>query len=252
MRRVDLNADIGEGEAAGGVDAALLDAVTSVNIACGLHAGSPLVMQETLALARSAGVAIGAHPSFLDREGFGRREQQAPPAEVEALVLYQVGALAALARAAGLALCHVKPHGALYNMAAGDGALAAAIVRAVRSFDPRLAVVGLAGSALMTAATDAGLTALAEGFADRAYRPDGTLAPRTVAGAVVSDPDVVSARAVRLATRGEVEAVDGSRLTLQVDTICVHGDTPGAAGLARAVRVALERAGVRVCAPDRR
>ena len=249
--RIDLSADLGESppgaEASG--DAALLHSVTSVNVVCGVHAGDPTLIRRLLRGARDLGVRAGAHPGLPDRAGAGRRVLAIDPVEVEDAVLYQVAALAGLARAEGVALTHVKPHGALYHMATGDEAVAAAVVSATRLVDDRLAIVGLPGSALLEAARRAGLSIRAEAFADRAYEADGRLVPRGTPGAVLIDPDEVTARVVRLATEQRVRAVDGTDLAVAAGTICVHGDTPGAAGLARAVREALERAGIVVAAP---
>lgn len=239
--RVDLNGDVGEGI---GQDAELIPQLTSANIACGGHAGDAATMRQTVALARAHGVAVGAHPSFPDRDGFGRRALPLPPHEVEASVSAQIGELAAIAASQQVPLRHVKPHGALYNMAARDARLADAIARAVAAVDPTLVLVGLAGSALVEAGARAGLQTANEGFADRAYTPAGTLVPRDEPGAVIHDPALVAARAVAMVRERAVTAIDGSRVALTVDTICVHGDTPGAAALARALREALVRAGV--------
>ena len=243
VETVDLNGDVGEhdGGAASDGDAAFIPHLTSANVACGFHAGDPLSMRDTVRLATRHGVAVGAHPSFPDREHFGRRELAVPPAEVEAMVVYQVGALAAIARAEGAVLTHVKPHGALYNMAARTAALADAIAAAIRKVDPALVLVGLAGSELIAAGVRAGLRTASEVFADRAYRADGSLVPRTEPGAVLHDPSDVAARAVALARRADVRA----------DTICLHGDTPGAPELAARVRRALEDAGISVRALSR-
>lgn len=245
---MDLNADLGESFGAWtmGDDAALMPVVTSANIACGFHAGDPGVMRRTVALAVQHGVAVGAHPGFPDLVGFGRRPLHAAPAEVEDLVLYQIGALAGIAAAAGTRVRHVKPHGALYLMACRDRALADAVARATAAFDPGLVLVALPGSALLEAGRALGLRTAAEGFADRAYEPDGSLVPRHRPGAVIHDRDLVVARAVRMATTREVVAADGSVVPVAIDTLCVHGDTPGAAALARAIRVALEAAGVEI------
>jgi len=251
--RIDLNADLGEHDdaASAALEASLLHTVTSVNIACGFHAGGPDLMRRTLALAREAGVSAGAHPGFRDAEGFGRRDQPASPRAVENLVAYQVGALAALARCEGLGLSHVKPHGALYNQAARDRSIAAAVAAAVRVVDPALAIAALAGSALAEAAADAGLRVIAEGFVDRGYRSDGSLVPRGQRGALLTDPRHAAERAVALARDGRVPTVDGTTLSLRVDTLCVHGDTPGALAIARATREALEAAGLTIAAPAR-
>jgi len=244
--RIDLNCDMGEsfGRYTLGDDAALLDVVTSANVACGLHAGDPSVMQATVALAAQKGVAVGAHPGYPDLQGFGRRAMALTPAEIEATVLYQIGALAGFARAAGVPLVHVKPHGALYNVAARDQVVAEAIVRAVVAFDAGLIVVTLPDSALLHAAQAAGLRVAREGFADRAYREDGSLVPRTEPGAVIHDPALATARAIRMVTRGEVETITGKVVPLHIDTLCIHGDTPGAVAIAAVLRSALEAEGV--------
>jgi UPF0271 protein len=247
-RRIDLNADMGEsfGPWPMGHDERLMSSITSANIACGFHAGDPQVMRRTLGLARTHGVAVGAHPGFPDLVGFGRREMRASPAEIEDFVLYQVAALAGMARAEGLTLQHVKAHGALYNMAAGDETLAAAIARGVAAFDRSLILFGLPNSALLTAGRAAGLRVAAEAFADRAYDPDGSLQSRSKPGSVIHDPQTVVARAVRMVTTGAVVATNGTTIALEADTLCLHGDTPGAADLAARVREALEQAGVQV------
>jgi len=245
---IDINADLGEAFGAWtmGQDEALLAAITSASVACGYHAGDPVVMRRTVGLARAHGVAVGAHPGFPDLVGFGRRELAATPEEVEAFVLYQISALAGIARAAGVRLQHVKPHGALYAMACRDRTLADAIARAVAALDPTLILFGLPGSALIDAGREAGLAVAAEVFADRAYQPDGSLASRRRPGSVVHDPAIVVSRAVRMARDREITATDGSVITVEADTVCVHGDTDGAAGLALQVRRGLERAGIEV------
>jgi UPF0271 protein len=246
--RIDLNADVGEslGPWPMGDDAALIPLVSSVNVACGFHAGDPLGIARTIALAVAAGAAIGAHPGYPDLVGFGRRDMAIEPDELEAAIVYQVGAVAALAHAAGAQLRHVKPHGALYNRAARDPATADAVARAVRRVSVELVLVGLAGSVSLEAGRAAGLAVAAEAFPDRAYEGDGRLRSRLHPDALVAGPADAAARAVAMATRGEVAAIDGSRVSLQPDTLCIHGDTPGAAAIARAVRHALESAGVRV------
>jgi UPF0271 protein len=246
--RVDLNADVGESFGAYklGQDALLMSVITSANVACGFHAGDPGVMRETVALARQHGVAIGVHPGFPDLAGFGRREMRATAREVEDFVVYQIGALAAVAATHGVRLQHVKPHGALYNMAVRDAALADAIARATAAVDPALILFGLPGSQLIAAGQRAGLRTAREGFADRAYQPDGTLAPRHLTGAVIEEPDTVVARAISMARDRLVTAIDGSRIALDVETICVHGDTSGAALMTSRVRDALTDAGVTV------
>jgi UPF0271 protein len=246
--RVDLNSDVGEsfGAYTIGTDPLLLPHVTSANVACGFHAGDPGVMRATVALAKQHGVAVGAHPGFQDLAGFGRREMQATPREVEDFVVYQIGALAAVAAVQGIRLQHVKPHGALFNMAVRDAGLADAIARATAAVDRALILFGLPGSELIRAGERAGLRTANEVFADRAYAPDGTLVSRRKTGAVIHDPDAVVARVVRMAAQRTVAAVDGSLVRLELDTVCVHGDTPGAADLAARIRRALEEAGVQV------
>lgn len=248
--RVDLNCDVGEsfGRYALGDDAGVLPHVTSANVACGFHGGDPSVIRRTVRLAVRRGVAVGAHPGFPDLTGFGRRELHAAPDEIEDLVLYQVAALAGVAAAEGGRLRHVKPHGALYNMAARDRALAGAVARAVAAADARLILVGLSGSRLLDAGRDAGLEVASEAFADRAYAADGALQSRSLPGAVIRDPDVVVRRVVEMIRGGEVESATGERVTVRADTVCIHGDTPGAAALAAAVRAGLEAAGVEVAA----
>ena len=229
--RVDLNADVGE---LCGQDAALMRSITSANVACGSHAGDPGVMRDTLLLAREHGVAVGAHPGFPDREGFGRRDLHLTPRQVEDVVVYQIGAIAAIAAASGVRLQHVKPHGALFNIAVRDRSIADAIARAMAAVDRSLILFGLPDSELIAAGEAAGLRTAREAFADRAYRADGTLVPRTEPGAVIDDPAEVLARVVAMASDPGV------------DTICVHGDTPGAAGLAARIRATLVAGGIDV------
>jgi 5-oxoprolinase (ATP-hydrolysing) subunit A len=250
--RIDLNADVGEsyGVWAIGDDAALLPLVTSANVACGAHAGDPLVMARTVAAATRAGVAVGAHPGYPDRDGFGRRDLAMTADELEASILAQLGALWAFCRAGDTELRHVKPHGALYNAAARDAELAERVARAVRRFSAELVLVGLAGSVSLDAGHAAGLRVAAEGFADRAYEADGSLRSRSLAGAVHEDPAVAAAQAVSIARDGQVSAVDGTIVTMKADTLCVHGDTPGAPAMAGAIRSALEAVGVEVRALD--
>lgn len=246
--RIDLNSDLGEsfGPWPMGDDSALMASISSANVACGFHAGDPGAMRATVALAKASGVAIGAHPGFPDLVGFGRREIKATPQEVEDLVVYQVAALAGIAATQGVRLQHVKAHGALYNMACRDRALAEAIARAVAAFDRSLILFGLPKSELISAGRDAGLAVAAEVFADRAYEPDGSLASRQKPGSVIHDQAAVVARAIQMVRDRRVVATDGSEIALEADTICLHGDTPGAAELARAVRSGLESAGVTV------
>ncbi len=239
---IDLNADLGEGMD----DAAMLPFLTSANVACGMHAGGPEVMDRTVALAIERGVRVGAHPGYADKASFGRTEQHLAAADVRALVLYQLGAIDAIARARGASLTHVKAHGALYNQAAKDAQLARAIAGAVRDFRKDLVLVGLAGSLQLEAARAAGLRAAGEGFADRRYLPDGSLMPRSREGSVLRDPAQAAEQALRIVRDREVIAADGSHLKLDAQTLCMHGDTPGAPRIAQAVREALEKAGVRV------
>jgi UPF0271 protein len=251
---IDLNCDMGESFGAWtmGQDAGVLEHVSSANIACGFHAGDPLTMRRTVDAAVARGVAVGAHPSLPDLAGFGRREMRVSVDETYALTLYQIGALAAMAHAAGTRLRHVKPHGALYNMAAKDRALADAIAAAVRDFDSDLILVGLANSELPRAGEQAGLAVAHEAFADRRYESDGSLMARGKAGAVIDDVDVAVAQAISIATRGEAESPAGV-LHIRADTICVHGDRPDAAMFARQLRDGLEAAGVVIAAlPARR
>jgi UPF0271 protein len=246
--QIDLNADLGESV---GDDEGVLPFVSSANIACGFHAGNPTVMRTTVQLARRHGAAVGAHPGFQDVEGFGRREMRVSTAELETLVAYQIGALAGVAATEGVRLNHVKPHGALYNMAARDAGMADAIARAVRAVDASLVLFGLSGSELVAAGERAGLRVASEVFADRGYWPNGSLAPRGTHGAVISEVEDVVRRAVGMARGQAVTSVDGSSVSVRADTICIHGDTPGAAALARAVRSALTAAGIDVVSPPR-
>ncbi len=249
--RIDLNSDIGESFGAWrmGDDAGVLAHVTSANIACGFHAGDPATMRDTVALAVRHGVAVGAHVALPDLQGFGRREMRLSATEVHALTLYQLGALAAFAHAAGQRLRHLKPHGALYNMAARERALADAIAQAVRAFDPGLVLVGLADSELTRAGERAGLAVAHEAFADRGYAADGTLLPRGEPGALLDSPDDIAAQAVAIATRGQLRTRGGALLRLRADTLCVHGDRADAARIAAQLRRALDAAGVRVTSP---
>ena len=245
---IDLNADLGESFGAWrlGDDEALLSLVTSANIACGFHAGDPLTIRHACAGAIARGVAIGAQVSYRDLAGFGRREMTVPANELTAEILYQISALDGIARAEGGRVAYVKPHGALYSRAVTDPVQAAAIAAAVRSYDPALPVLTLPGGEAARAAAAAGLPVVTEAFADRAYRADGTLVPRGQPGAVLTDPEIVAARTVGMATRQVVQAADGAEIAVRPRSICLHGDTDGAITLARAVRQALQEAGVRV------
>ncbi|MDQ3871199.1 MAG: LamB/YcsF family protein [Chloroflexota bacterium] len=244
--QIDLNSDVGESYGAWslGQDDALIPLVTSVNIACGLHAGDPAVMTRTVRLALSAGVVVGAHPGYPDLQGFGRREIAMERADLQASIVYQIGALAGIAGAAGIQLRHVKPHGALYNRAAADAVVAEAVAEAVRAYPADLILVGLAGSVLLDVGRARGLPVAAEAFADRAYEPDGTLRSRRLPGAVLPRPADAAAQAVAIVRDGQVRAHGGETVTVRADTLCIHGDTPGAPQYARAVRRALEDAGV--------
>ncbi|GAA2274244.1 UPF0271 protein [Streptomyces ruber] len=245
---IDLNADLGEGFGRWTLtdDDALLSVVTSANVACGFHAGDPVVMRRVCDLAAERGVRIGAQVSYRDLAGFGRRAMDVPADELAAEVAYQIGALRVFAEAAGAEVAYVKPHGALYNRTVHDTDQARAVVAGVRLAGGTLPVLGLPGSRLLAAAADAGLTGVPEAFADRAYTPEGTLVPRREPGAVVHDEDAVVRRALAFAVDGTVEAVDGTSVAVAPRSLCVHGDTPGAARIAVRVREALAAAGVEV------
>src|SRR5712671_608406 len=227
--RIDINSDTGEsfGAYTIGHDAGLFRSITSANVAAGFHAGDPSVLRATIRLAKKHGVAVGAHPGFPDLVGFGRRELNVTPAEAEDMVLYQVAAVAGVAASEGVKIQHVKPHGALFNMAVRNAELSAAIARGVAAFDASLILFGLPGSEILNAGRLAGPRVAAEVFADRAYEPDGSLASRRQPGAVIHDAQQVVARAVRMVTENAVVAIEGTVVTLEADTICVHGDTPG-------------------------
>ena len=240
---IDLNADLGEG---GANDSALLQLVSSANIACGFHAGDAGLMVQSVREALKYGVAVGAHPGYPDRENFGRTAMDLPPETVYAQMLYQIGALAAIVSAEGGELRHVKPHGMLYNQAAKEAPLADAIARAVRDFDPALILVGLAGSELIRAGQHYKLITRQEVFADRGYLADGSLVPRSQPGAIIHDVEAAAKRVVRMVTEGTVEAVDGTVINFRPHSICMHGDTPEAVEMAKAVRSALQAAGVKV------
>ncbi|KLU59428.1 LamB/YcsF family protein [Peptococcaceae bacterium CEB3] len=245
---VDLNSDLGEsfGRFKIGRDEEILRVVTSANIACGFHAGDFSVMHQTIRLAAAGGAALGAHPGLPDLQGFGRRWMSYAPAEVYDLVLYQIGALAALAKGEGLALRHVKPHGALYNRAAVDPEIAAAVAAAVRDFSPALRLFGLSGSRLIEAGAEAGLVTVSEVFADRNYNADGTLVSRSQPGAMLHDPEEIARRVAGMVESGSVKSITGQVVSLKVETICLHGDESGALGTAQAIREALQAAGITV------
>ncbi len=245
-QEIDLNCDAGEsfGQWPMGDDTALIPLMTSVNIACGAHAGDPLVMRRTLLLAKQHNVAVGAHPGYPDLYGFGRRAIPLSPDEVEVWTLAQLGALDAMARGVGAILRHVKPHGALYNTAADDETQAAAVVRAVRAFNPDLALIARAESRMVTVAREAGLRVAEEAFADRGYDSAGRLLPRSHSDALLGNPQVAAERVVTLIQAGTLAAADGSTLHMRPQTLCVHSDTKGAATIASAVRIALSTAGI--------
>lgn len=248
MTSIDLNADLGEGFGRWRLtdDEQLLSVVTSANVACGFHAGDAATMRRVCELAAERGVRIGAQVSYRDLAGFGRRAMDVPPAELAAEVAYQIGALEVFARAAGARVAYVKPHGALYNRVVRDEDQAAAVVDGVLLADAALPVLGLPGSRLLELAGKAGLPVVTEAFADRAYTDEGTLVPRALEGAVVTDPDAVVERSLGLARSGEVVSRSGTRVEVRARSLCLHGDTPGAVELARRVRERLEASGVRV------
>lgn len=248
MKTIDLNSDLGESYGAWrmGDDAAMLEVVSSANVACGFHAGDPAGILRTVKSAAQRGVAIGAHVSYPDLAGFGRRDMDVAPADLTADVVYQIGALTGLAAAAGAEVRYVKPHGALYNRIAVDAVQGAAVIAALKAVDPTLVLMGLAGAPILDQARAAGLTVVAEAYADRAYTPAGHLVPRREAGAVLHDVPLIAARMVRLATEGVVEAIDGSVIRIDAQSICVHGDSPGAVAIAREVRGRLEAAGIAI------
>jgi UPF0271 protein len=243
---VDLNADLGEGAPS---ESALLQLVSSANIACGFHAGNPSSMSASIRAAQAAGVAVGAHPSLADRENFGRKELVVSPEEVFALVVYQLGAFQAIADSLGMRANHVKPHGALYNMAARDPALAEAVVRAVSAVDPLLVLFARGDSALARAGEARALRVAREFFADRNYQPDGSLVPRSQANALIHDAEEATTRVLRMLREGAVRAIDGSDIPIEAETICLHGDTPEAVEFAHKLRGALESAGIAIAAP---
>lgn len=243
---VDLNSDLGEGFGIWslGDDDALLEIVTSANVACGFHAGDPDILRRVCGTAVERGVVIGAQVSYRDLAGFGRRSIDAPPATLTNEVIYQIGALDAFARIAGDRVRYVKPHGALYNRVVHDEAQAAAVVEAVKAYDPSLSVLGLPGSAVLRLAAEAGLTTVAEAFADRGYTPQATLVPRSQPGAVLHDEAEVADRVVRMVTEGVVRASDGNDVAVAARSVCVHGDSPNAVAMARRIRAAVQERGI--------
>lgn len=250
MVSIDLNADLAEGFGVWelGDDEAMLDIVTSANLACGFHAGNPVGLARTCLAAEKRGVRIGAQVGYFDLAGFGRRRIDVAPAELTADVIYQIGAMQALARAGGSTLGYVKPHGALYNTIAVDREQARAVAEAVNAVDPGLPVLGQPGSVFFEEADRLGLRTVAEAFADRSYRPDGQLVPRSEVGAVLHDPVAIARRVLHMVETGTVMAVDGSAVRVTVQSVCVHGDSPGAVGIATAVRDHLQAAGVELAA----
>ncbi|MCF5706378.1 5-oxoprolinase subunit PxpA [Pseudomonas syringae] len=248
MRAIDLNSDLGEsfGAWSMGDDAAILDVVSSANVACGFHAGDPAGILRTLEAAAARDVAVGAHVAYPDLVGFGRRNMDVPAEQLTADVIYQIGALQGLARSAGTTVTYVKPHGALYNTIAGDPVQAAAVIQAILRIDPQLTLVCLANSKLLGWARDAGLTCVSEAFADRAYTAQGTLVSRSRPGAVLHDVELITERMLRLVRDGVIEAEDGSLIELEADSICVHGDSPGAVNIAHALKHRLLEAGVNI------
>lgn len=245
---MDINCDMGEsfGSYRIGDDDKIIDFITSANIACGYHAGDPCAMVKTVDLARRHRVSIGAHPGYPDLMGFGRRNMETFPEEVSNYILYQIGALSAFVRAAGVKMRHVKPHGALYNQAARDERIAGEVIHAVRSYDPELILFVLAGSLCEEMAIAAGLRVAREAFPDRAYLGSGQLAPRSMPGAVLHDPDRVRERVIKLATTGMLTSIEGKEMRFKADTLCIHGDTPGAWKLAAGIRAALEENGIQI------
>ena len=241
--KIDLNCDLGEsfGNYKIGMDEEVIKFISSANIACGFHASDPLVMEKTVALAKENGVKVGAHPGFPDLAGFGRRNMNVSPKELKAMVVYQIGALNAFCKASGIKMNHVKPHGAMYNMAAKDERLALAIAEAVAQIDDNLFLVGLSGSELLKAAKRVGLKCASEVFADRAYEDDGSLVPRSKIGAVISNEEEASDRAVQMIKYGKVKSITGKEIPITADTICLHGDTPQALHLARIMRAKFAR-----------
>ena len=248
MTTMDLNSDLGESLGAWtmGDDAAMLEIVSSANVACGFHAGDPVGILQTLRAAAERGVVVGAHVAYPDLKGFGRRSMDISSAELVADVIYQIGALQGLCTAAGTRVTYVKPHGALYNTIAQDARQAAAVIEGIKAIDPTLVMMGLAGAPILAQAREAGLATVAEAFADRAYTPAGTLVSRREAGAVLHDPELIAARMLRLARDGVIEAVDGSPLHLSADSICVHGDSPGAVAISARIREVLIAGGVAI------
>ena len=248
MAAIDLNSDLGEsfGRYTLGLDEEVIPLISSANVACGYHASDPVVMRKTVRIAKAAGAQVGAHPGYPDLMGFGRRNMAVSPEEAYGYTMYQLGALEGFLRAEGMKMQHVKPHGAFYNMAAKDKALAAAIAEAVADVDAGIILLGLAGSAMTEAGKEAGLRVAGEVFADRAYQADGSLVPRSMPGAVIHDTEEALSRTVRMVKEGIVTAVTGETVPLTADSICVHGDNPSALAFVKAIRERLETEGVSV------
>ena len=249
MFRVDLNSDLGEsfGRYTLGMDDKIIPLITSANVACGYHASDPVVMEKTIAMAKEAGIRVGAHPGFPDLMGFGRRNMNVSPAEAKAYTLYQLGALDGFCRAAGVKLQHVKPHGALYNMAAKDYKLSEAICEAIKSFDKDLIVLALSGGELAKAAKDMGLRTALEVFADRGYEEDGTLVDRRKEGAMITDEQEAIDRVIRMVKEKKVTAVTGRDIPIQADSVCVHGDGVKALAFVEKIRAALQKEEIQIC-----
>lgn len=248
MAAIDLNCDLGESFGAYriGMDEEVIPYITSANVACGYHAGDPLVMKKTVAMCKAHHVGIGAHPGYPDLLGFGRRNMVVKPEEAKAYVMYQVGALKAFCDAEGIAMKHVKPHGALYNMAGRDYALARAIAEGVQAVDGSLRLMALSGSQMIQAAEDIGLPYASEVFADRAYQSDGSLVPRTQPGAMIEEEEEAIRRVIRMALEGKTTAIDGKEITIRADSVCVHGDGQKALAFVKKIRAALEAEGIEV------
>ncbi len=248
MPAIDLNCDLGEsfGAYKMGLDEEVLPHVTSANIACGFHGGDPVVMERTVALCKKYGVRAGAHPGFPDLAGFGRRNMSLSPGEVKAGVMYQIGALSAFCKGAGIRLCHVKPHGALYNMAAKDYELAKAICQAIKEVDESLVLLALSNSEMLRAAKDTGVTAASEVFADRAYERDGSLVSRNQMGAMIEDEALAVKRVIQMAQKGTVQAIDGTDVSIKADSVCVHGDGVKALEFVKKIRKGLLEEGIEV------
>lgn len=252
MYRVDLNSDLGEsfGRYTLGMDDKIIPLITSANVACGYHASDPVVMNKTIEMAKKAGIQVGAHPGFPDLMGFGRRNMNVSPAEAKSYVLYQLGALDAFCKAHGMKMQHVKPHGALYNMAAKDYTLSKAICEAIREYDDTLIVMALSGGELVRAAKDMGLRVAREVFADRAYEEDGTLVARTKEGAMITDEEEAIRRVIRMVKEQKVTAITGKDVPIQADSICVHGDGEKALAFVERIRKTMEEEGIKICAID--